>query len=146
MLSCHRRERLLAVEATRSIVVAFEASALRRDLGPTSWMALEELLLGSTGPVDACVSRVSIRALAASLGLSKDTACRAIRRLRDAGLVNVTQQRTVAGIFDTGAYLIAVPDCITVNAPTQSPRPPKKPARPRARASRRLRGRARPSG
>jgi hypothetical protein len=38
-----------------SIVVALEASDLRRDLGPTSWMALEELhvlwsfmLLGKT--------------------------------------------------------------------------------------------------
>jgi hypothetical protein len=34
MLSCCRRERPLPAEATRSIVVAFEASALRRDLGP----------------------------------------------------------------------------------------------------------------
>ena len=114
----------MTAEATRSIVVAFEVSALRRDLGPTSWMMLEELLLRSTGPADACVARVSIRALAASLGLAKDTACRAIRRLRDAGVVTVTQQRTVAGIFDTGTYLIAVPDCITLNAPSQSsPRP-----------------------
>lgn len=126
MLSCCRRERPLPAEATRSIVVAFEASALRRDLGPTSWMVLEELLLRSTGPVDACAARVSIRALAASLGLSKDTACRAIRRLRNPGLLTITQQRTVAGIFDTGTYLIAVPDCIALNAPT--------PAAPQPRA------------
>ncbi len=114
----------MPAEAPRSIVVALEASALRRDLGPTSWMALEELLLRSTGPADACVARVSVRALAASLGLSKDTACRAIGRLRDAGLVRVAQQRTVAGIFDTGTYVIAVPDCIALHAPTHSfPRP-----------------------
>ena len=124
MLSCCRRERLLPAEATRSIVVAFEASALRRDLGPTSWMVLEEMLLGSTGPVDACVARVSVRALGASLGLSKDTVGRAVRRLRDAGLVTVVQQRTVAGIFETGTYLIAVPDCIALHAPTQSTRLP----------------------
>jgi hypothetical protein len=124
MLSCRRGERLLPVEATRSIVVAFEANALRRDLGPTSWMVLEELMLRSTGPVDACVASVSARVLAASLGLSKDTACRAIRRLRCAGLVTVAQQRTVAGIFDTGTYVIAVPDCITLNAPAPSARPP----------------------
>lgn len=121
----------MPTEATRSIVVAFEASELRRELGPTSWMVLEELLLGSTGPVDACVARVSVRALAASLGLAKDTACRAIRRLRDAGLVRVAQQRTVTGSFDTGTYVIAVPDCIAFNASTQ-PSP-----RPRARVDRR---------
>ena len=125
MLSCRRRERLLPVEATRSVVVAFEARALRRDLGPTSWMALEELLLRSTGPADACVARVSVRALAASLGLSKDTACRAIGRLRYAGLVRVTQQRTVAGIFDACTYVIAVPDCIALHAPTRFTRPPR---------------------
>ena len=124
MLSCSRRERPLPVEVTRSIVVAFEASALRRDLGPTSWMVLEELLMRSTGLADACVAQVSVRELAASLGLAKDTACRALRRLRDAGLVTVTQQRTVAGIFDSGAYVIAVPDCIALHAATQSsPRP-----------------------
>ena len=122
----------MATEATtRSVVVGAAASELRRALGPTAWMVLEELLLGSTGPVDACVASVSVRALAASLGLAKDTAGRAIRRLRDAGLVTVTQQRTVAGIFDTGTYLIAVPNCIALHAPSQSS------SRPRARVDRR---------
>ncbi len=120
----------MPAEATRSIVVAFEASELRRDLGPTSWIVLEELLLRSIGRADACVASVSVRALAASLGLAKDTAGRAIRRLRDAGLVRVAQQRTVAGSFDTGTYLIAVPNCIALNAPSQSA------PRPRARVDR----------
>ena len=115
----------------RSVVVGAAASELRRTLGPTSWMVLEELLMRSTGPADACVARVSVRTLAASLGLAKDTVGRAIRRLRDAGLVTVVQQRTVAGIFDTGTYLIAVPDCIALNAPT--PAAPQ----PRARVDRR---------
>ncbi len=116
----------MATEATmRTVVVGAAASELRRTLGPTSWMVLEELLVRSTGPADACVAKVSVRALAASLGLAKDTVGRAIRRLRYAGLVSVVQQRTDAGIFDTGTYLIAVPDCITVNAPTQPCRPPR---------------------
>jgi DNA-binding transcriptional ArsR family regulator len=114
-----------------SFVVGAASSDLRRALGPTSWMVLEELLLRSTGPADACLASVSVRALAASLGLAKDTVGRAIRRLRDAGLVTVVQQRTDAGIFDTGTYLIAVPDCIILNAPTQSTR------LPRARVERR---------
>ena len=109
----------------RFVVVGAAAGELRRALGPTSWMVLEELLLCSTGPADACVAQVSVRALAASLGLAKDTVGRAIRRLRSAGLVTVVQQRTDAGIFDTGTYLIAVPDCITVNAPTPTAWPPR---------------------
>ena len=122
----------MATEATpRSVVVGAAASELRRALGPTSWMVLEELLLCSTGPADSCVACVSVRALAAALGLAKDTVGRAICRLRYAGLVTVVQQRTDAGIFDTGTYLIAVPDCITLNAPTQSTR------LPRARVDRR---------
>ena len=122
----------MPVESTlRSVVVGAAASELRRDLGPASWMVLEELLLRSTGPADACVARVSIRALAASLGLAKDTVGRAIRRLRSAGLVTVLQPRTDAGIFDTGTYLIAVPDCIKVNAPTPSTRPRRARVEPR---------------
>ena len=109
----------------RFVVVGAAAGELRRALGPTSWMVLEELLLCSTGPADACVAQVSVRALAASLRLAKDTVGRAIRRLRSAGLVTVVQQRTDAGIFDTGTYLIAVPDCITVNAPTPTAWPPR---------------------
>ena len=115
----------------RSVVVGAAASELRRALGPTSWMVMEELLMRSTGPADACIASVSVRGLAASLGLAKDTVGRATGRLRDAGLVDVAQQRTVAGVFDTGTYLIAVPDCIALNAPTQSS------PRPRARVDRR---------
>jgi DNA-binding transcriptional ArsR family regulator len=111
--------------ALPSVVVGGAASELRRALDPTSWMVLEELLLCSTGPAGGCVARVSVRALAASLGLSKDTVGRAIRRLRDAGLVTVAQQRTDAGIFDTGTYVIAVPDCIAVHASTQTSKPPR---------------------
>ena len=111
--------------ALPSVTVGAAASELRRALGPTSWMVLEELLLRSTGPADVCVARVSVRALAASLGLAKDTAGRAIRRLRDTGLVSVAQQRTEGGVFDTGTYLIAVPDCITLTAPARSCRPPR---------------------
>ena len=115
----------------RSVVVGAASRDVRRALGPTSWVVLEELLLRSTGPADACVARVSVRALAASLGLAKDTVGRAIRRLRDMGLVTLVQQRTVAGVFDTGTYAIATPDGVTLVAS-----PPAAP-QPRARVGRR---------
>lgn len=108
----------------RSIVVGAASSELRRALGPTSWVVLEELLLRSHGTTDECVACVSVRSLAASLGLAKDTAARAIRRLRDAGLVTVAQQRTEAGIFDTGSYVIAIPNSVILIAPaTAAPQP-----------------------
>ena len=115
----------------RSVVVGAASSDLRRTLGPTSWVVLEELLLRSSGTADECVACVSVRSLAASLGLAKDTAARAIRRLRDTGLVTVAQQRTKAGIFDTGTYVIAMPEGVSLTAS-----PPATP-QPRARVGRR---------
>lgn len=107
----------------RSIVVGAASSDLRRALGPTSWVVLEELLLRSHGTTDERVACVSVRSLAASLGVAKDTAAPAIRRLRDTGLVTVGQQRTDAGIFDTGTYVIALPDGVTLihTAPAAPP-------------------------
>ena len=93
-------------------------------------MVLEELLIRSTGPADSCVACVSVRALAGSLGLAKDTAGRAIRRLRNAGPVTVAQQRTDGGVFDIGTYRIAVPDCISLTEPTPAaPQPRPRPIR-----------------
>jgi len=115
----------------RSVVVGEAASELRRALGPTSWVVFEELLLRSSGTSDDCVACVSVRAVAASLGLGKDTAARAIRRLRDSGIVTVAQARTDTGVFDTGTYVIALLDGVTLLA--SAPTPPQ----PRARAVRR---------
>ena len=115
----------------RSVVVGAASSDLRRTLGPTSWVVLEELLLRSSGTADECVACVSVRSLAASLGLAKDTAARAIRRLRETGLVTVAQQRTDAGSFDTGTYVIAMPEGVSLTAS-----PPATP-QPRARVGRR---------
>ncbi|MGK2886644.1 MAG: helix-turn-helix domain-containing protein [Rhodococcus sp. (in: high G+C Gram-positive bacteria)] len=52
---------------------------------------------------------VSIRSLASSLGLSKDTIARSVRRLRDAGLVSSIQRRDTSGVFAAGSYRLAVP-------------------------------------
>ena len=87
---------------------------LRQQLGPTAWMVLEELLLASTGPADACQAEVSIRALATRLGLAKDTIARALMRLRHVGLVTASQSRATTGVFATGSYRLHVPDSITL--------------------------------
>jgi predicted transcriptional regulator len=98
----------------RCVVVGVDSADLRRRLGPTAWVVFEELLLASTGPEDGPVATVSVRSLAASLGLAKDTVASALGRLRRAGLVTATQTRTGAGLFTTGSYRLTVPDAITV--------------------------------
>ena len=103
----------MASEGVRRVSVDVTAAALRRRLGPTSWVVFEELLLASSGS-SPCVASVSVRALAASLGLSKDTVARALVRLRRAGLVTAQQTRTTSGLFATGSYRLMIPESISV--------------------------------
>jgi DNA-binding transcriptional ArsR family regulator len=72
-------------------------------------MVLEELMLRSTGDGDGCVASVSVRTLAASLGLAKGTVAGALGRLRDAGLVIALQDREETGQFTVGVYRLSVP-------------------------------------
>ena len=113
----------MATDTVRTVIVGSSAGELRRRLGPTSWVVLEELLQRSTDGE----ARVSIRTLAVSLGLAKDTVARAVRRLGDAGLIVAHQTRSEAGVFDTGSYRLAVPaSCLAVlsksSAASSSPR------------------------
>jgi DNA-binding transcriptional MocR family regulator len=80
------------------------ASVVRRTLAPSAWLVLEELAR-TAGDDDMAVTNV--RVLAADLGLSKDTAARALERLIAAGLVERTENRdTGTGQFGTVAYRV----------------------------------------
>ena len=61
----------------RSLVIGSAGGRVRRALGPTAWTVLEEMLLRSTAVGERRVARVSVRSLARSLGMAKDTAARA---------------------------------------------------------------------
>jgi hypothetical protein len=100
--------------ARRSILLDASANGERRRLGPTAWTVLEELLAQSVGAGPRCDAVTTTRALAADLGLSKDTVARALQTLRQCHLVDVAQDRTSAGTFASGHYLITVPDGITL--------------------------------
>ena len=66
-------ERRLRVEPTRrSVVIGPASSDLCRAVGAMSWAVLVEMAQRSTGD-DDMVARVSIRELAPTLGLAKDT-------------------------------------------------------------------------
>ena len=123
----------MPIEPTRrTIVVGPAAHELRRHVGATSWVVLEEMMQATTGPADRPVAEVSIRSLAASLGLAKDTVTRAVRRLRDVGVIEIEQRRSERGLFQTGVYRLAAPtSCLTIGASTtqRSRTSPKKPPR-----------------
>ena len=103
----------------RTIVLGPAAHELRRHVGPTAWVVLEEMLQRSTGN-DHVVAQVSIRSLASSLGLAKDTVNRAVGRLRDLGVIEAAQARARSGVFDAGSYRLVVPAvCLSPAGPTQ---------------------------
>jgi DNA-binding transcriptional MocR family regulator len=93
-------------------------------------MVLEEMMQAATGPADRLVAEVSIRSLAASLGLAKDTVTRAVRRLRDLGVIEVEQRRSERGVFQAGVYRLAVPTaCLAIGTST-TPRSRTSPTKP----------------
>jgi DNA-binding transcriptional MocR family regulator len=105
-----------------TIVLGPAAHELRRHVGPTAWVVLEEMLQRSTGDGDEVVAEVSVRALAASLELAKDTVARAMRRLRELGAIEATQARASCGSFDAGSYRITVPAvCLSLVCRPQRP-------------------------
>lgn len=103
------RRTLVAETGRRTVVVRPAAGHLRRVLGATSWVLLEELLARSIGNAGLSVTKASIRSLAESLGVAKDTVGRAVTVLRSAGVLTVVQHRTVAGVFGSTTYRITVP-------------------------------------
>jgi DNA-binding transcriptional regulator YhcF (GntR family) len=79
---------------------------LRRGVGPVAWCALECLLEHSVDGGRTAVA--SVRAIAAELGVAKNTAHRALAALARAGLVEVVQSRDGAGRFRAGHYRLHV--------------------------------------
>ena len=91
-----------------SLVIGARARELRRTLGSTAWATLEELLLDATPQARGDLSaQASARVLAGRLGVSKDTAAGALRRLASAGLVRREDHRDAArGVFARSVYVI----------------------------------------
>jgi hypothetical protein len=103
------------------------AAATRRDLGPVAWCVLECLLERSH---DGSTSTASVRAIAADLGVAKNTAQRAVARLVRAGVAEPFQERDPQGRFRPGGYRLNLTDPSV--APTRTPRHPRPRTGPRA--------------
>jgi DNA-binding transcriptional ArsR family regulator len=93
------------------VVIGDAAEDVRRLVGPTAWCALEVLATMPPNHVaEAWIVRGSVRELARRLGISKNTAQRALIALRQVGLVKFAQQRDGRGRFGDSSYDITVPD------------------------------------
>lgn len=124
----------------RAIVVGPKVHELRRYVGATSWAVLEEMMQAATGPSDRLVAEVSIRSLAASLGASRDTITRAVRRLRDLGVVEAEQACSESVSFRAGSYRLCIPAACLALGPGSLPTetaPAARPSPSRRSASRR---------
>jgi DNA-binding transcriptional MocR family regulator len=67
----------------------------------------------------------SIRDLAVELGLAKDTVARAVRVLREVGVLDQTHGRGNAGAFEPGRYIINLPNdvfasCVVITPPQRA--------------------------
>jgi DNA-binding transcriptional ArsR family regulator len=102
------------------LVVGPGAEPVRRAIGPTAWAALEALAARADARSGHSVVAANVRHTANALGLSKNAAHRAIRRLIDAGLVEPTQRRAPDGRYLTGYYRLTFPpDVLTVELATK---------------------------
>jgi hypothetical protein len=113
----------VSADADRCVLITADSIGLRRALGPTAWVVFEELILAATATPEGWQASMSVRALAARLGLAKDTVARALNGVRRAGLVTPIQSRTAGGVFATGSYLLTIPDSITICASRPTTRP-----------------------
>jgi DNA-binding transcriptional MocR family regulator len=97
-----------------SVVIGAAGPAVRRQVGPLAWVVLEVAMsVGSDR-----VATVSARSVAAELGVSKDTAARALRRLAAGGLIGRLERRGGGGRFVVGRYgLHVTPDVLSLTEP-----------------------------
>lgn len=92
-----------------NVVVGADARDFRRAVGVVAWSVLEELLLDAHIDDGALVAHTNVRAIAARLGVSKDTAARAIGRLARASVVQrVVAERGARGALPMSSYRVDV--------------------------------------
>ena len=102
---------------------------LRHEMGPLAWFVLEELALEAVRDGALLVVSTSVRELAATVSLNKNTVARAVAMLARLGVVEHHQPAT-GGRFGAGRYTLTLPDGVALLHDASSPpsRPPRTPA------------------
>ena len=102
------------------------APDVRRTVGPIAWAALECLAASCVDHDDETVSYESVRGIADSLDLAKDTVARALRRLIAQQFVTYVASRADDGRFGSSHYRLTLPlDLFAKSVPETTPAPPK---------------------
>lgn len=95
-----RPPRLPESAASNDVVVTGESRPLRRELGVVAWSVLEDISHDARWDGSACVAVSNVRRIAEHLGVSEDTAARAVVRLVAVGLVvRMPAARSTAGTW-----------------------------------------------
>jgi DNA-binding transcriptional ArsR family regulator len=89
-----------------AILVSPASRELRRTLRPVAWVILEEVALAAMTENGRLVARTSARRVAEQLGLNPGTVDRALRRLRDRGLLVAERETGQAGRFGLSVYVL----------------------------------------
>jgi hypothetical protein len=90
------------------LVIAGESLPWRRRVGPLAWTALQHLALSSHHTDQGWAVAAGVRDIAVGLGVTKDTAARAVSTLVDTGLVSRARVQTLEGRQRSG-YLLHLP-------------------------------------
>lgn len=107
-----------------ALVVSDAGRALRARLDPAAWVVLEELWqrVPTVARYGDAVVAVTVRELGAAVGVSKDTAARALARLTRAGLLAAQPTGARAtGRFGPGRYRLTPTDALAAIGESSPP-------------------------
>jgi len=114
-----------------ALQVDARARELRHEMGPVAWFVLEELALEAVQDGATLIVPTSVRELAATVSLNKDTVARALSVLVRLGFVE-RHQPAAGGRFGAGRYALTLPDGVALahddTSPPRSHRPSRAPA------------------
>lgn len=110
---------------SHELVLTTAARSLRRALGPTAWVVLEELTSRGSreAETDVVVVATNVRDLADSLGLGRDAVASALQALALAGWVRCEAERGSGGRFGAGRYRVSTSSALRRAREATTPRP-----------------------
>jgi hypothetical protein len=98
-------------EQASGVLVTAGARELCRAVGTTAWAVLADIALDAEPDTRGrLAAATNVRRIADHLGISKDTAARALARLGHAGLVGRQRARSESGRFVASAYVVRLGD------------------------------------
>jgi hypothetical protein len=111
--------------AAPALVIAPGSQPWAQRLGPLAWTTLQHLALASQATDNGRAAAVGVRDIAAGIGVTKDTAARAVSALINGGLVIRGRVESTGGGRRSG-YLLRLPETLSL---IDSPQPSDIPAR-----------------